>query len=245
MRLAVIADVHGNDLALKAVLEDIQAQGVVDIVNLGDSFSGPLNAGAVAEILLPLNLPTVRGNHDRCLIDRDAASMGDWERPAFDQMTEAQLDWIRQLPMTLELGPDIFMCHATPLDDNVMWMEEVLPEGRIARKGWEEIERLADGIACPVILCGHSHVPALLRISGGRMIVNPGSVGCPGFSYHLPYQHKLEAGHPLASYAILEKASAGWNVTFRNVAYDNLAMANLARANGDEEWAAVLTTGRL
>ncbi len=66
MRLAVIADIHGNDLALQAVLADIAGQGVDDIVNLGDCFSGPLEPGKVAgaadgaETFRPC-----AGNHDR------------------------------------------------------------------------------------------------------------------------------------------------------------------------------------
>ena len=45
MRFAAIADVHGNYLALEAVVADIRAQGIDDIVNLGDMASGPLDAG--------------------------------------------------------------------------------------------------------------------------------------------------------------------------------------------------------
>ncbi len=44
MRFAAIADIHGNHLALEAVLADIRAQGIEEIVNLGDFFSGPLEA---------------------------------------------------------------------------------------------------------------------------------------------------------------------------------------------------------
>src|SRR4029077_18068566 len=41
-KLAIIADIHGNVAALEAVLADIKALGVADIVNLGDCVSGPL-----------------------------------------------------------------------------------------------------------------------------------------------------------------------------------------------------------
>ena len=52
MRFAAIADVHGNYLALEAVLADIRAQGISDIVNLGDMLSGPLDARRTIEILM-------------------------------------------------------------------------------------------------------------------------------------------------------------------------------------------------
>ena len=51
MRLAAIADIHGNASALEAVLADITAQGIADIVNLGDHLSGPLEAGRTAEVV--------------------------------------------------------------------------------------------------------------------------------------------------------------------------------------------------
>ncbi|MEY9135590.1 hypothetical protein ACVIWV_007940 [Bradyrhizobium diazoefficiens] len=56
MRFAAIADVHGNHLALEAVLADIRAQGIADIVNLGDMLSGPLDARRTVEILMQLDL---------------------------------------------------------------------------------------------------------------------------------------------------------------------------------------------
>ena len=65
MKIAAIADIHGNVDALDAVLTDIERHQPDLIVNLGDSFSSPLLAGETAERLMPLDLPTVRGNHDR------------------------------------------------------------------------------------------------------------------------------------------------------------------------------------
>jgi predicted phosphodiesterase len=43
MRFAAIADVHGNALALEAVLDDIRSQGISDIVNLGDALASCLS----------------------------------------------------------------------------------------------------------------------------------------------------------------------------------------------------------
>ena len=55
MRLAAIADVHGNYLALEAVLADIRAQGIGEIVNLGDMASGPLDARRTMDALMALD----------------------------------------------------------------------------------------------------------------------------------------------------------------------------------------------
>ena len=76
MRFAAIADVHGNYLALEAVLADIRAQGIDEIVNLGDMASGPLDARRTMDALMALDAVHVLGNHDRWLIDRPAGEDG-------------------------------------------------------------------------------------------------------------------------------------------------------------------------
>jgi predicted phosphodiesterase len=72
MRLAALSDIHGNLPALEAVLADIGRRGVERIVNLGDIVSGPLWPRETAARLLPLALPTVRGN--------PSASCASWRR---------------------------------------------------------------------------------------------------------------------------------------------------------------------
>ena len=136
----------------------------------------------------------------------------------------------------------LLVLHGTA-DDNVYWLEAVMPDGSVRMAPLEEIEKEAEGIPQLLILCGHTHIARAVRLSDGRMIVNPGSVGGPGFSYHVPYPHLIEAGTPDARYAILELTSGSWSVTFRHVPYDNNAMALLARRNGDPEFASALATG--
>ncbi|MBR0554698.1 metallophosphoesterase family protein [Ciceribacter sp. L1K23] len=243
MRFAAIADIHGNHLALEAVLEDIATLGVTDIVNLGDIFSGPIDAGKTAAILAPLNLPTVRGNHDRALIEEQPDALGDWERPAYPLLRREDFDWIGQLPLTLVFADEVLLCHATPESDSVAWLETLTPEGYFRLSDRDYIERQAAGVDYPLILCGHTHVQRAVTLSDGRLVVNPGSVGCPGFAYHKPWEHRLEQGAPFACYAILEKTTRGWQPTFRQVAYDHLAAAELARQQGFDTWARVLSTG--
>ncbi|MBY3268851.1 metallophosphoesterase family protein [Rhizobium laguerreae] len=243
MRFAAIADIHGNHLALEAVLADIRAQEIEEIVNLGDFFSGPLDAGKTADLLKPLSLTSVRGNHDRYLIEQDPASMHASDAAAYRQLTPSHLDWLRGLPFDIVYRGEVYLCHATPKDDNLYWLESVSPEGFVLLQPFEAIEALAEGIDLPLILCGHSHIPRAVRLSDGRLIVNPGSVGCPAYDDELPYYHKVEAGHPLASYAILEKAAGGWTWQFRSVAYDHMAMSALAAKRGRADWAHALATG--
>jgi predicted phosphodiesterase len=243
MRFAAIADVHGNCLALEAVVADIRAQGIGAIVNLGDMASGPLDARRTMDALMELDAVHVLGNHDRWLIDRPVETMGSWERPAYAQLDTSHLDWLRTVPSTRVFRDQVFLCHATPADDNVYWLEAVTPDGAVRMASLEAIEKKAEGISQSLILCGHTHIARSVRLGDGRLVVNPGSVGGPGFSYNVPFPHVIEAGTPDARYAILELTAGSWSVTFRQVPYDNDAMAALARRNGDAEFASALTTG--
>ena len=243
MRFAAIADVHGNYLALEAVIADIRAQGVSEIVNLGDMASGPLDARRTMDILMALEAVDVLGNHDRYLIDRPPEKMGSWDRPAHAQLQQTHLDWLRAVPPTRVYRDRVFLCHATPDHDEIYWLETVLADGAVCMSSLDAIEKAAEGIAQKLILCAHTHIARAVRLRGGRLIVNPGSVGSPGYRDTHPFPHVIEAGTPDARYAILELRDDGWQVTFRHVPYDHEAMAALARRNGQAELASALATG--
>lgn len=243
MRFAAIADVHGNYLALEAVLADIKAQGITDIVNLGDMASGPLDAKRTIDIMMAMDAPCVRGNHDRYLTDYALDDMYPSDRFSHGQLEARHLDWLRALPSIVVYRDAVYLCHATPADDNTYWLEAVTLDGVVHMGAIEAIEQKADGIAQSLILCGHSHIPRTVRLRDGRMIVNPGSVGGPGYRDMAPHPHAVETGTPDAAYAILEQRGDAWQVTYRQVPYDNQAMAALARANGREDWASALATG--
>jgi diadenosine tetraphosphatase ApaH/serine/threonine PP2A family protein phosphatase len=243
MRFAAIADVHGNYLALEAVLADIRAERISEIVNLGDMVSGPLDARRTMDALMALDAVHVLGNHDRYLIDRPPEKMGSWDRPAHTQLEQLHLDWLRTVPKTAVFRDQVFLCHATPSHDEVYWLETVLPDGTVRMSSLEAIEQHAQGIAQSLILCAHTHLARAVRLSDGRLIVNPGSVGSPGYRDTHPFPHVVEAGTPDARYAILELAAGAWRVTFRHVPYDHETMAALARQNGQPELASALATG--
>src|SRR5215475_9415917 len=217
MRFAAIADVHGNYLALEAVIADIRAHGITDIVNLGDMASGPLDARRTMDALMALDAVHVRGNHDRYLIDRPPEKMGSWDRPAHAQLDAAHLDWLRALPPTRVFRDQVFLCHATPESDETYWLDTVLPDGTVAMSSHERTEKLAAGASQKLILCAHTHLARAVRLRDGRLIVNPGSVGSPGYRDIHPFPHVVEAGTPHARYAILELAGGAWQVTFRNI----------------------------
>jgi predicted phosphodiesterase len=245
MRFAAIADIHGNHLALEAVLADIRVQAISEIVHLGDMASGPLDARRTMDALMAIDAVHVLGNHDRYLIDRPPEKMGSWDRPAFAQLDPVHLDWLRQVPKTAVFRDRVFLCHATPDDDEIYWLETVSPDGTVSLSSPDAIEARAGGITQSMILCGHSHLARAVRLRDGRIIVNPGSVGSPGYRDVHPFPHVVEAGTPDARYAVLELADGKWRVTFRDVPYDHDGMAALARQNGQAELANVLATGRI
>ena len=243
MKIAVISDIHGNIWALEAVLADAERQGVDLIVNAGDILSGPLEPAATAELLMARNLPTIRGNHDRQLLACEHQTGGAADQFAYEHSTPAQRDWLGTLPATLEVAAGVFMCHGTPASDLVYFLEQVDVHGsHLAASAHVEVH--ATGVAYSLILCGHSHKPRTCAISGGRPVVNPGSVGLQAYDDDTPYFHTIENASPHARYAICEQDGSGWNVAQRCISYPHLTAAATARRNGSADWARWLESGR-
>lgn len=99
------------------------------------------------------------------------------------------------------------------------------------------------GVTAPVVLCGHTHVPRVVKTGTGQLLVNPGSVGLPAFDDNNPSYHAVETGSPDARYAVLEDQAATWTVALLSVSYDFEPMARLADQNDRPDWARALRTG--
>ena len=56
-----------------------------------------------------------------------------------------------------------------------------------------------------IIVCGHTHIPRVVYLANGKIIINPGSVGLPAYKDELPIVHKMESGTPHAKYVVIEK----------------------------------------
>jgi predicted phosphodiesterase len=125
MRIAILADIHGNVLALEAVLADLKHRKVDQFVNLGDCVSGPLWPRETAELLRQLNWPTVRGNHDRWVTDWSPENHYPSDAFAFQALDSSQRAWLQALPPTRDLGNGVFACHGRPDDDNAYLLENV------------------------------------------------------------------------------------------------------------------------
>ena len=232
MRVAVISDIHGNCLALEAVLADIAAQGVDMTLNLGDLVSGPIEPRRTVDLLMRLGLPTLAGNHERYLTTYELAKLGAVDRFTIGELGPAHLAWMAALPKTQVIADTIFMCHGTPHDDSTPWLDNWFRGRDVTLPDEAAVTALAQGADYPVLLCGHTHEARAARLADGRLVVNPGSVGLQCYR-----------GLPDARYAIIEQRGGVWSVDFRAVPYDCAAAGRLALANGFPRWVEALTTG--
>jgi diadenosine tetraphosphatase ApaH/serine/threonine PP2A family protein phosphatase len=211
-------------------------------VNLGDILSGALLPAETADRLMPLELPTIRGNHERQVLDLDPERMGASDRHAFETLGESHRAWIAQLPAVLSPMDGVFMCHATPDSDVDCYLEDLV-EGELRPAPVSRVEERSRSCDASLILCGHSHIPRVLRLRTGQLVVNPGSVGIQAYQGHDPGPHVVEVGSPHARYAILERTPLGWKADLVAVPYDWDEAAALASRNGREDWSRALATG--
>jgi len=237
-RLALISDIHGNGVALEAVLSELACRDVEQIVCLGDIAAGGPQPRQVIERLRDLGCPALRGNADRWPLEglppgRSAgtarlAEVVDWAR---SQLSADDLDYLAALPPTLSiaLGRRILFCfHGSPRAEAEALLVTT-PEAQLD-------ERLAAAPEALVFAGGHTHLQ-LLRPHRNGLLVNPGSVG-------LPLGAAASAAQPLpswAEYALIAVDESELEIAFRRVPIDLAALATATAAMPHSCWAADLT----
>lgn len=241
MIFAAIADIHGNRAALEAVLADIAALNIDDVVNLGDHVTGPLEAARTADLLMQHSFPSIRGDQDRILLELRAT--GTSRRGEFKELEPRHFGWLAAMPATLRFRDEVFLCHGAPNDDAAFWLDAPTADGSVQQVPVDVIERGVAGLDASLILCAHTHIPRVVRLGDGRLVVNPGSVGLQAYDGLHPHPHAVENGSPHARYALLVRRDAGWQVELRSVPYDAEAAAMLAESRHRPDWAHALRTG--
>lgn len=240
-RIAVVADIHGNLPALRAVVADIARRVVDAVVNLGDTVSGPLWPRETAAFVMEQPWCHIAGNCDR-QVARDAPErQGPSDRFAFDRLTADQRAWLASLPATAVSHDEVLAFHGTPSSDSRALLETV-ERGAVRLARPAEIADRLGGASAKVMLCAHTHVPRIVRF-GNALIVNPGSVGLPAYHDDSPEPHAMETGTPDARYAILEQHDDGWRAMLVAVPYDHREAAAQALRNGRQDWERGLSTG--
>jgi putative phosphoesterase len=205
VRVAALYDVHGNLPALEAVLADVEAQGVDEIVVGGDVLWGPMQVECIAR-LRDAGSRFVLGNCERDVLQPES----DVARWCSDRLDDDTRSFVRSWPQTIEreldsLGRVVF-CHATPRD-----AEEILtvltPD--------EAVHDALSEVDADVVVSGHTHVRLDRRVTGAPRLLNPGSVG-------LPYE-----GATGAFWALLDGG-----IETRRTGYDAEAALELLAATG-------------
>jgi putative phosphoesterase len=229
MRVALISDLHGNQVALDAVLADAREGGVDRIVCLGDVATLGPRPSAVLSRLAELGCDCILGNHDEFLLDPELirkyseappiVQSVDWCRA---ELPAGELDFVRGFARSLEVpldgGASLFLFHGSPRSH----MEDLLAETPAAR-----VDELLDGRRATVLAGGHTHLQ-MVRQHRGMLLVNPGSVG-------MPFREYAQGGPPVllphAEYAVVESGRGGIGVRLRRVEVDRAAVREAVRAS--------------
>ncbi|HEU0026748.1 MAG TPA: metallophosphoesterase family protein [Ktedonobacterales bacterium] len=238
MRIAVISDIHGNCVALDAVLADIREQRVDQLVCLGDAIQGGAQPAETVARLRALACPVVMGNADAWLLTGEETGTEEvTERLAavrawsLSQLSAEDRAFIGnfQPEITVELGPGwrLLCFHGSPTSfDDI-----ILPETPD-----DEAVRLLQPRDGQILTGGHTHRQQI-RSLGTALFFNPGSVGFP---YSPPQPDGITPIDPWAEYAIVGAPDEGrFALEFRRVPYDVAALRHSYETSGrpfaDEE----------
>jgi predicted phosphodiesterase len=219
MRIALVSDLHANELALDAVLADAHRAGYDELVCLGDVATlGPRPDGVLAR-LRDLGCRCILGNHDEFMLD--PALLHSYSESAVvvasvdatrEALSAEALAFIRTFERTLTLG-DALLYHGTPRSN----MEDLL-----ATTPPDRVDEMLAGQRALVFAGGHTHLQ-MLRQHHGTLIANAGSLG-------MPFREYASGGPPVilahAEYAIIDLRPAGVGVDLRRVALEPHALAS-------------------
>jgi predicted phosphodiesterase len=218
MKIAILADIHGNLSALEAVLADLDTRGGADqMVVLGDVATMGPQPWEVLDRLRALGCVVVQGNTDAWYgpeatppkppkkekekRDKRLSRLYYWLK---DELRPEDFGFLNALPFSYEvaLGSErLWFVHGSPRRNNeAIWATTPDEELR-------EMLGPAREAGVTVVACGHTHRP-MLRVLDSITVVNPGIVGPQG------------NGDVRAFYALLAADDAGLRIEFRRVAYD-------------------------
>lgn len=216
-KVAMLADIHGNSHALKAVLADIEQQSP-DIVVFGGDFAskGP-NPAECVDLAQQSGYPAIIGNTDLDILNKNGAEEK-WMR---EQLGKVRLDYLQSLPMQKRIRPpnsndhlnDLLIVHSTPRSCYDLLILEPEPENEAPifakpTPAGEAIRMMADAKA-NLIVYGHIH-----RISKG--IINEQrveSIGAVGF----PFDQDHRAAYAIAEW---DDENREWRLEHRRVGYE-------------------------
>ncbi len=210
MKIAVLSDIHGNLIALNAVLNDINRLGIDKFIIAGDHIIDCPHHNEVLEKVRNLNGYVIKGNREKYILNYHKGLHEEWIKHkqmeatvwTYNNMDEDNLKYIDQLPEQINISlpqmDTIRVVHGSPFD---------ISEGLFPDKHPERIERVLEDIKESVLICGHTH-ESWSKVIHNKLIVNPGSVGVP-FNKN-----------KYAEYAVLTWEDSQWIVSHHQVKYD-------------------------
>ena len=212
MKTAFISDIHGNYLALKKVLEDIEKKKVDQVVVLGDLvFRGPEPKKTIDK-LRSINAIVVKGNTDEWVVrgilphevpEKDLEIMCREREWCLEQLTKEDIDYLNSLPLDAKLlvskDIPIHVFHATPSN-----LFEVVPPDANTQVFQEKLMKDEHAM---IYVYAHTHHP-LVRYIGGKCVINPGAVG---YTFD---------GLAKASYILVDDRDGFYSVTIERVSFD-------------------------
>jgi predicted phosphodiesterase len=232
MKIAVISDIHGNDLAFAAVLADFRRDGIDQIVCCGDAIQGGAQPAEVVRRLRELACPVVMGNADDFLLNGDAPESPEpatpWQLAVRDwqltKLSAADRAFIAGFATTIEVelpnGKRLIAGHGSPRDFNHVILPEVP----------DEVVRGYLGPVEHAIVCGgHTHLQQIRQLEE-NFFFNPGSVSLPA---RPDSPEGARRASPWAEYAVLTvEASGRETLEFRRVPFDVERLLGLIRGSG-------------
>lgn len=227
MKIAILADIHGNLHALTAVLDHLRRHPVEAVVCLGDvAVYGP-QPHEVVQALRALQPLTVQGNTDAWALDphphpvRDVSTdiTNTIELWGADRLTAEDREYLasftREVWLDLPGGRRLYACHGSPRANT----EEITPQ-----LPPEQLNELLAGVPAAAVAFAHTHSQGLFY-HRGQLLFNPGSVG-------MPYREDVLTGDrwyaPWAEYARLDASRNHLSVTFFQLSYDIEALTETA-----------------
>jgi predicted phosphodiesterase len=198
VRRALISDIHGNLEALEVVLDDIKAQGIIEVFCLGDIIGYGPNPRECIDRVMDQCQVTLLGNHDQgAMFDPDGFNIGAeraifWTREQLESPNdrsnnERRWEFLGELPRSHKIGSFLFV-HGSPRNP---LSEYIFPEDIYNHRKMERLFQLVDRYCFQ----GHTHVPGVFTegfqfyspeeidneytLGDGKLMINVGSVGQP------------------------------------------------------------------
>lgn len=231
MRIALIADIHGNLVALDTVLHEMAQESFDQVICLGDVAAIGPQPHEVIDRLRQLQCPVILGNTDAWLLAPEGTKTSDSETLraitawCAERLTPEDREYLRTLPPLLEFplddGRTLLCYHGSPRSFN-----DVIAATTPA----PVMQQMLAGSAATVMVGGHTHIQMIRRYEDAYL-VNVGSVGLPGVNAGGP---ELPSNHHVrwAEYGALSVESGRLSIDLRRIPLDLTAVRKAGTDSG-------------